>query len=142
MIQPFFTGSSYDTPEDTPRRLMDRLFLKKVMTEGKKILAKGTSIVIFPQNTRMVEFIPGQFNTLGIKLAKSAGLPVVPVAIKTDFWGNGKILKDLGVVHRDQPIHMFFGSPFSIKGNGKDEHQQVTDYIIHHLRELGGVVVD
>lgn len=113
---------------------------EKVITEGKKILSKGTSIIIFPQNTRMVEFNPEQFNTLGIKLAKSAGVSVVPVAIKTDFWGNGKLLKDLGPVHRDRPVHMIFGKPFSITGNGKDDHQQVTDFIVNHLREMGGIV--
>jgi 1-acyl-sn-glycerol-3-phosphate acyltransferase len=115
---------------------------EKVMSEGKKILAGGTSIIIFPQNSRMVEFIPEEFNTLGIKLARAAGVQVIPVAIKTDFWGNGRFLKDLGTVHRERPIHMVFGEPFSITGNGKEDHQRVLEFIVNNLREMGGVVKD
>ena len=95
-----------------------------VMTRGKELLAGGTSVIIFPQSTRSAEFIPEEFNSLGIKLAKAAGVQVMPVAVKTDFWGNGKYLKDLGAINRSKPIHMVFGQPFSIQGTGKDESQE------------------
>jgi len=111
-----------------------------VMARGKELLAGGTSIIIFPQSTRSAEFIPEEFNSLGIKLAKAAGVQVMPVAVKTDFWGNGKYLKDLGVINRSKPIHMVFGQPFSIQGTGKDEHKQVIDFIISHLQQWGGLV--
>jgi len=111
-----------------------------VMARGKELLAGGTSIIIFPQSTRSAEFIPEEFNSLGIKLAKAAGVQVMPVAVKTDFWGNGKYLKDLGAINRSKPIHMVFGQPFSIQGTGKDEYKQVIDFIISHLREWGGDV--
>jgi 1-acyl-sn-glycerol-3-phosphate acyltransferase len=104
-----------------------------VMTEGKKLLAQGISIIVFPQGTRSVTFNPADFNSLGIKLAKAAGVQVVPVSIKTDFWGNGKYLKDLGPIHRDKPIWMTFGEPFSIQGNGKEDHQRVIEFISNHL---------
>lgn len=104
-----------------------------VMTEGKRLLENGTSLIVFPQSTRSVEFIPEEFNTLGIKLAKSANAQALPVAIKTDFWGNGKILKDLGPVHRNAPIKMTFGEPFSIQGNGKDDHQRVIEFITTNI---------
>lgn len=104
-----------------------------VMTEGKKLLAQGISIIVFPQGTRSVTFNPAEFNTLAIKLAKAAGVQVVPVAIKTDFWGNGKYLKDLGPIHRDRPIWMVFGEPFSIQGNGKEDHQRVIEFIKKNL---------
>lgn len=110
---------------------------KTVMAQGKELLSKGTSVVIFPQSTRTVEFIPEEFNTLGIKLAKAAGVQVVPVAIKTDFWENGKYLKDLGAINRSKPIHMVFGQPFFINGNGKDEHKQIIDFIASNLRKWG-----
>jgi 1-acyl-sn-glycerol-3-phosphate acyltransferase len=113
---------------------------EKVMTEGKKLLEKGTSVIIFPQNTRSVVFKPEEFNSLGIKLAKAADVPVVPVAIKTDFWGNGRLVKDAGPVHRNQPVHMIFGEPFTVLGNGKAEHQRVTEFIIENLRKAGGQV--
>jgi len=48
------------------------------------------SVLIFPQTTRDLRFDPNKFNTLGIKLAKRAKVPVIPVAVKTDAWGMGK----------------------------------------------------
>ncbi len=56
-----------------------------VMTKGQELLKDGTSVIIFPQSTRMVEFNPKEFNSMGVKLARSAGVLVIPVAIKTVF---------------------------------------------------------
>jgi 1-acyl-sn-glycerol-3-phosphate acyltransferase len=114
--------------------------LQVVMSQGREKLAKGASIIIFPQSTRSAVFRPAAFNSLGIKLAKTAGVPAMPVAVKTDFWENGKYLKDLGAINRSRHIHMAFGSPFSIQGSGKDEHQQVINFIVNHLREWGGMI--
>jgi 1-acyl-sn-glycerol-3-phosphate acyltransferase len=108
---------------------------KKVMTDGVEILNKGISVVVFPQSQRKVEFIPAEFNSLGIKLAKKAKAPVVPVAIKTDFWKNGKIIKDIGRLDHKLPIHIKFGEPFIIEGPGKNEHQIVIDFIRENLQK-------
>lgn len=114
--------------------------LQTVMTKGKELLENGTSVIIFPQSTRTNEFILHDFNTLGVKLAKSAGVKVVPVAIKTDFWGNGKYLKDLGVVNRNKPIYMEFGEPMTITGTGKEEHAKIVEFISSRVKAWGGVV--
>lgn len=105
------------------------------MEKGKALLQKGTSVIIFPQSTRALTFEPEKFNSLGVKLAKAAGVKVIPVAIKTDFRGNGKILKDLGPLSRDKLIYMNFGAPLSIKGSGKEEHQCIIDFIQANLSE-------
>jgi 1-acyl-sn-glycerol-3-phosphate acyltransferase len=105
-----------------------------VMNRGMELLKSGMSIVIFPQSTRRVEFRPEEFNSLGTKLAARAGVQVIPVAIKTDFWGHGKFTKYLGPVNRKKPIHIAFGQPISVTGNGKAEHQQVIDFIESHLK--------
>jgi 1-acyl-sn-glycerol-3-phosphate acyltransferase len=109
--------------------------LQAVMQEGQELLSKGISIVIFPQSTRSVKFNPEEFNSLGVKLAKKAGVPVVPVAIKTDFWGNGKLLKELGPLDSNKTIHMRFGEPFIISGNGREENQKIIDFIEASLAE-------
>ena len=105
-----------------------------VMTGGMELLSKGTSIIIFPQSTRNLEFKAEEFNSLGVKLAKRAGVEVVPVAIKTDFWGNGKLIKELGPIDRHKHIHIKFGEPFLVKGNGKEENQMIIDFIQSNLK--------
>jgi 1-acyl-sn-glycerol-3-phosphate acyltransferase len=116
-------------------RSNSRQDLVTVMTKGQELLANGMSIVIFPQSTRNVEFKPEEFNSLAVKLAGKAGVPVIPVAIKTDFWSNGKYLKDFGALHRNKTIHMKFGEPMPINGNGKEEHKKIIDFIAGHLAE-------
>jgi 1-acyl-sn-glycerol-3-phosphate acyltransferase len=106
-----------------------------VMTGGLELLSQGNSIVIFPQSTRSVEFKPEEFNSLGVKLAKKAGVEVVPVAIKSDFWGNGKLIKELGPIDMHKPIHIRFGEPFRVAGNGKEENQKIIDFIQSALEE-------
>lgn len=106
-----------------------------VMTKGMELLSRGTSIIIFPQSTRSVEFRPEEFNSLGVKLAKKAGVNVVPLALKTDFWGQGKIIKDLGPLDSSKHIYFRFGEPFAVKSTGKTENQQLIDFIVASLKE-------
>jgi 1-acyl-sn-glycerol-3-phosphate acyltransferase len=109
-----------------------------VMDGGMERLSKGISIIIFPQSTRSIEFKPEEFNSLGVKLAKKAGVKVVPVALKTDFWGNGKMIKEIGPINRHKLIYFKFGEPFPVTGNGKEENQKIIDFIQSSLKEWGG----
>ncbi|MBN2667471.1 MAG: 1-acyl-sn-glycerol-3-phosphate acyltransferase [Bacteroidales bacterium] len=106
-----------------------------VMTKGMELLSRGISVIIFPQSTRSVEFRPEEFNSLGVKLAKIAGVNVVPLALKTDFWGQGKVIKELGPLDSSKQIHFRFGEPFAVKGTGKTENQQLIDFIEASLKE-------
>jgi len=110
---------------------------ESVMNGGLDLLSKGISIIIFPQSTRSIEFKPEDFNSLGVKLAKKAGVKVVPVALKTDFWGNGKLIKELGPIDYHKPIYIKFGEPFPVTGNGKEENQKIIDFIQSSLKVWG-----
>ena len=70
-----------------------------------------------------------------MKLARKAGVQVVPVAIRTDYWGNGKLIKELGPINRHIPVNIKFGEPFDIRGNGKEENQRIIDFIKSSLEE-------
>ncbi len=107
--------------------------LKIVLEGGTDRLSRGTSIVAFPQGARSHRFDPDQFNTLGIKLAKRAGVPIVPLALKTDAWGIGSWIKDMGRIDPTKKVHFAFGPPLSIHGRGTDEHQTIIRFIQEKL---------
>lgn len=114
--------------------------LKQFMTEGPKVLKEGRSIVVFPQSTRSVTFKPSEFNSIGAKLAKRVGVPLVPLALKTDFHGLGKVVKDFGPVDRSKTVHFKFGPAMTITGNGRDEQAACSDFIGSTLQSWGGEV--
>jgi len=103
--------------------------LRIVLEDGTKKLNDGISIIVFPQRTRTPHFKKESFNSIGIKLAKKAGVPVVPFALKTDAWGIGKPIKDFGKIDPRKKIRFAFGPPMEIKGRGNEEHQKVIDFI-------------
>jgi 1-acyl-sn-glycerol-3-phosphate acyltransferase len=109
--------------------------LKAVLEGGTARLKAGRSIIIFPQTTRTPVFDPESFNTIGIKLAKKADVPVVPIALKTDAWGNGKYLKDYGRIVPSKPVHIAFGKPLLIQNRGNEEHQAIVTFITEKLKE-------
>lgn len=118
-----------------------RADLAKVLEEGAANLAEGRSIIIFPEGTRHDVFKREDFNSLGIKLAAKAGVPVVPVALKTDLWGNGKVLKGFGPVDRNKTVFVEFGTAMAIDGRGKVEHERCLDFIeerLGHWKSLPG----
>ncbi len=114
--------------------------LKTLMEEGPKALSEGRSVVVFPQSTRSVMFQPSQFNSLGSKVAKRAGVPILPLALKTDMHGIGKVLRDFGPVDRSRTVRFKFGPPMTVEGNGRDEHEACVRFISNALREWGGTV--
>jgi len=116
--------------------------LKAVLEGGTERLRAGISIVVFPQTTRTPVFDPAAFNSIGIKLAKRAQVPVVPIALKTDAWGNGRLFKDIGRIDPAKTVHIEFGAPLRVQGTGAAEHQRVVDFIEERLRVWGGTVAN
>ena len=116
-------------------RTNPRQDLKTVMEEGVLRLADGISVIVFPQTTRSTDFDSEHFGSIRTKLAKKAGAPIIPVALKTDAWQNGKWSKDFGKVCPEVPVRIAFGAPLTVAGKGSEEHQQVADFISAKLAE-------
>jgi 1-acyl-sn-glycerol-3-phosphate acyltransferase len=114
-------------------RVNPRNDYKTVMEMGEDRLARGISIIIFPQSTRSDSLDTSQFNSMGIKLAKRCGVPAIPLALKTDAWGNGRVFKDFGRIDPHKSVHFALGEPIEIGGSGKEEHAQVVRFIQEHL---------
>ena len=103
--------------------------LTAVLEGGLERLKNGISIIVFPQHTRSLEFNPQMFNSIGVKLAKRAGVPIVPLALKTDAWGQGTKIKELGPVKVGMTVRYNFASPISITGQGKEEQAAICQHI-------------
>lgn len=114
-----------------------RTDLKIVLETGQRLLKEGCSIVIFPQSTRSARFDESNFNSLGVKLAKQAGAFVVPVALKTDFQANGRYIKEMGQVDPRKTVHIKFGSPMPVIGNGQATHYKIIEFIKKNLSHWG-----
>ena len=108
--------------------------LKLVLDKGCEKLKKGTSIIIFPQGTRQKIFDTSQFNSLAVKLAKKAGVPIIPIALYTAAWSYGKILHDFGYIHPEIPSHFEIGTPVLTEGNGKTAQATIVNFIANNLR--------
>ncbi len=107
--------------------------LKAVMEEGLARLDASVSIIIFPQTTRAQSFDPAQMSTIGIKLAKKAGVPIIPLALKTDSWQNGTWFKDFGRLDLRKTAYFSFGEPIRVSGKGSAEHDRINAFIRSEL---------
>jgi len=116
--------------------------LKAVLEGGVDRLRTGVSLVIFPQTTRVPQFDPKDFNTIGIKLAKRADVPIIPLVLKTDAWGNGRLMKDFGRIDPTRTAHFAFGEPMRVTQQGAAEHREIIRFVASHLKTWGGTVND
>ncbi len=102
---------------------------KLMMSGGKERLDDGISLVVFPQGQRQLVWDPNQFNSIGVKLASRAKVPIVPVALKTDAWALGPIIADFGKIDPTKKVHFEFGPPIEVEGRGGDENQAMIDFV-------------
>ncbi len=116
-------------------RTNPRQDLRTVMQEGLDRLSRGLSVVVFPQTTRAQSFDGRRFNSLGVKLAKRAKVPAIPLALTTDAWGNGRFIKDFGKLDASKTVRFSFGMPIAIQGRGGDAHQAVIEFIKEKLSQ-------
>ncbi|MEW6508957.1 MAG: lysophospholipid acyltransferase family protein [Bacteroidota bacterium] len=108
-----------------------------VLEVGSERIREGYSIIIFPQRTRSKIFNPSAFNSLGIKLAKKNNVPVIPIAIVTDAWGTGKIIKEFGKIDTSKEVRIAIGEPIIITGNGSEQHEASIQFITEKFIEWG-----
>lgn len=122
-------------------RVNPREDLKAVLEGGCERLQQGVSIVVFPQTTRTLTLDLTQFNTIGVKLAKRAQVPIVPLALCTDAWGNGHWVKEFGKIDPRRKVHYQFGTPLYVQKRGNEEHETIVEFITQKLSEWRADVV-
>ncbi len=72
---------------------------KQIIAQGKKRLAQGLSIVIFPEGTRTPIRTHQKFHKTGAALVKATGSLVIPIAHNAGhYWPNNSIIKRPGTI--------------------------------------------
>ncbi len=118
-------------------RTNPRADLEHVLTEGRRMLAAGRSVLIFPEVKRMRVFDPARFNSIGVKLSGRAGVPLIPVAVRTDFAGVGRILREFGPVRPEIPVRFAAGAPIATDIPPRERQARAVTFIAGKLKAWG-----
>lgn len=98
------------------KRGTGRAAVNQLVTQGKKRLAEGFWIVIFPEGTRIPAGQKGRYRVGGAVLAERSGHPIVPVAHNAgEYWPRRSFIKRPGV------IQVRIGPPISPAGKSAQE---------------------
>ncbi len=112
-----------------------RADLRQVIDEGTDRLRRGISVIIFPQAHRTTTFDRKAFNSIGMRLARAAGVPMVPIALDTAAWSQGRLLKDIGWIKPERTVRLSVGNPIPVGGSGQAAHREVMDFIEARIAE-------
>jgi len=113
------------------RRDGSRAFAK-VVAQGRKLLAQGVWVIMFPEGTRIPRGQKGVYKSGGARLAIQTGAPVVPVAVTSaKCWPRKAFIKVPGVVD------VSIGPAIPSVGRQADElMQEVEAWIEAEMRRL------
>jgi 1-acyl-sn-glycerol-3-phosphate acyltransferase len=106
--------------------------MKHVIEQGKRMLAQGTWVILFPEGTRIPRGEKGTYQTAGTRLAVDAGAPVIPIAVSTGkCWPRQGFIKSPGVVD------VSIGPPIpSIGREPKELMREVEAWIETEMRRI------
>jgi 1-acyl-sn-glycerol-3-phosphate acyltransferase len=104
----------------------------KVVEQGRRLLAQGTWVIMFPEGTRIDRGQKGQYKSGGTRLAIETGAPVIPIAVTSaKCWPRKAFIKRPGVVE------FSIGKPIPSEGRKPDElMREVEDWIEAEMRRL------
>ena len=113
--------------------------LMTIFKVGGERIARGESVLIFAQGRRQPVFARKGWSSIGTKLAEKAGVPVVPIAVKTDAMPtrpNGRgWFKDFGSVDPTKEIRLACGPVLT--GASRDTVKSSFDWIQQKLASWG-----
>ena len=104
----------------------------KVVDQGKRLLAQGTWVIMFPEGTRIERGQQGNYKSGGTRLAIETGAPVIPIAVTSaKCWPRKALIKTPGTVE------FSIGPPISSQGRQPDElMREVQNWIETEMRRL------
>ena len=104
----------------------------KVVAQGKRLMAQGVWVIMFPEGTRIPRGQQGVYKSGGARLASETGAPVVPVAVTSaKCWPRKAFIKKPGIVD------ISIGQPIPSAGRKPDElMREVERWIEAEMRRL------
>jgi 1-acyl-sn-glycerol-3-phosphate acyltransferase len=112
------------------RRRTDRA--KEVLSELESRLAKGTSILVFPEGTRSRDGRLGPFKKSGFLTALKSGIPIVPVGVS----GARAVLGAQGMVVRRGPVCVRAGHPIPTAGLSVHARRELMEKVRREILAL------
>jgi len=118
-------------------RKAGRKALQQLLTQGKRRLADGRWVVIFPEGTRVAPGEKGRYQLGGAILAQKSGYPVIPVAHNAgEFWPRHGFLKHPGT------IQVVIGPPIDTRGKSAAEINRLAEaWIEAQMAEISTAAV-
>lgn len=113
-------------------RKLGKQAFQKVAEQGKRLLAKGSWVIMFPEGTRIPRGQVGQYKTGGTRLAIDTGAPVIPIAVTSaKCWPRKAFIKRPGLVD------VSIGKPIPSTGRQPEELMvEVQTWIESEMRRL------
>lgn len=104
----------------------------RVVEQGKRLLAQGIWVIMFPEGTRIPRGKAGTYKSGGTRLAVATGAPVIPIAVASaKCWPRKSFIKHPGIVD------VSIGKPIPSDGRGADElMREVEGWIESEMRRL------
>ena len=104
----------------------------KVAEQGRKFLAQGNWVIMFPEGTRIPRGSQGTYKSGGTRLAVALGAPVVPIAVS-----SAKCWPRKSFVLRPGLIDVVIGRPIPSAGREPDElMREVEAWIEGEMRRI------
>ncbi|WP_157263401.1 lysophospholipid acyltransferase family protein [Azohydromonas aeria] len=104
----------------------------KVASQGRKFMARGTWVIMFPEGTRTPRGEQARYQSGAARLALAAGVPLVPIAVTSArCWPRKSWLLKPGV------IDISIGAPIAVQGRSPDSlTREVEGWIEAEMRRL------
>ena len=104
----------------------------KVVEQGRRLLAQGTWVIMFPEGTRIDRGQRGEYKAGGTRLAVETGAPVIPIAVTSaKCWPKKAFVKRPGIVD------ISIGKPIPSIGRQPNElMREVEEWIETEMRRL------
>ena len=104
----------------------------RVVEQGKRLLAQGIWVIMFPEGTRIPRGEQGVYKSGGTRLAIATGAPVIPIAVTSaKCWPRKAFIKRPGIVD------VSIGQPIPSEGRAPEEMmREVEAWIEGEMRRL------